>query len=143
MKPASLYIAGPMTGKPQYNWPLFDAVAGELQLAGIGVVNPAAMDRIDKVEFSDEEFEAGIPSGTMPLAGFLKRDFHAMTMCEGIVLLPDWEQSTGANSELLVAQVAGMSTWLWVEGELHPEPNLHANLDLILSHVNKTVWGVT
>ncbi len=142
MSPSSLYIAGPMTGIEEFNWPAFDAVQEALETVGIEVVSPAALDRQLKVLFDEDDFETGTAEGGTNLAGFLKRDFHVLTMCEGIVFLEGWEDSTGANCELIVGQMAGMSTWLWIDGNLYPEPNLTADLELIFPHINKVVWGV-
>ncbi len=134
MKPSSLYIAGPMAGVEDFNYPLFYEVEEKLNAIGIETINPAELDRLDKT----------VPTTTVtPLlrAGFLKRDFHHLTTMEGIVLLEGWQDSTGANAELMVAQISGMSTWLWISGNLYPEPNLQANMDLIFGHINEIVWG--
>lgn len=142
LTPSSLYIAGPMTGIEEFNWPLFDSVQAALEAVGIEAVNPAALDRALKQTFPDEDFENGTAEGGAKLATFLKRDFHVLTKCEGIVFLEGWEDSTGANCELIVSQMAGMSTWLWIDGNLYPEPNLTADLDIIFPHINEVVWGV-
>ena len=39
-----VYIAGPMTGIPQYNFPEFDRVATLLRAMGYDVVSPAELD---------------------------------------------------------------------------------------------------
>ena len=143
MKPASLYIAGPMTGIEEYNWPAFDAVEEALVAVGIETINPAALDRDMELLPDADDFATGQQEGGANLASFLKRDFHVLTTMEGIVFLEGWEDSTGANCELIVGQMAGMSTWLWVDGNLYPEPNLTADLQLIFHHINKVVWGVS
>ncbi len=145
MKPSSLYIAGPMAGIEDLNYPLFYRVEEALNAIDIETINPAELDRLDTVHWmSSIQPSKTVPTTTVtPLlrAGFLKRDFHYLTTMEGIVLLEGWEDSTGANAELMVAQLSGMNTWLWVDG-LYPEPNLTADLDLIFAHINEVVWGV-
>jgi hypothetical protein len=138
MKPSSLYIAGPMAGIKDFNYPMFYGVEKILNTAGIKTINPAELDK-QQVEPIEVE---GLEVSSLQRASFLKRDFHHLTTCEGVVFLEGWESSTGANAELLVAQMAGMSTWLWVDGDLYPEPNLNADLDLIFAHLNTVVWGV-
>ena len=135
VRPNSLYISGPMANKEDFNHPLFFEVDEALTDIGIDVVNPAAMDVLDGIQDDG--------TGITPLrrAELLKRDFSQQLDCEGIVFLEGWEDSIGANCELLVAQMAGMSTWLWVDA-LYPEPNLNANVKLIFGHVNNVVWGL-
>ncbi len=144
MKPASLYIAGPMTGIEGYNWPAFNEVDDALQAVGIETVNPAKMDEAYHVEDSipAADFATGKDVGAVNLASFLKRDFHYLTTCEGIVFIEGWQDSIGANCELLVGQMAGLSTWLWIDGNLYPEPNLTADVELVFPHINEVVWGV-
>ena len=133
MGPASLYIAGPMAGIEDFNYPAFFAVEEALNGIGIETVNPAAMDKA--------EGWTGQSVSAIQRAALLKRDFHEMTTVEGIVLLEGWEDSIGANAELMVAQISGMTTWLWIKGTLYPEPNLTADMDLVFGHINNVVWG--
>ena len=144
MKPESLYIAGPMSGIPEFNWPAFNAVDDVLLGLGIETVNPARMDEysVESGDLAHGDIATGKSVGAVSKAGFLKRDFHYMTTCEGIVFLEGWAKSPGANCELLVAQMSGMSTWLWIDGNLYPEPNLNADLTLVFAHLNEVVWGV-
>lgn len=142
MKPRKVYIAGPMANIPEFNYPLFYMVEEHLNLAGMETVNPAELDKHDKALLEHSgNFEDGTGVKPSSRADFLRRDFHHMTECDGIILLPGWETSVGANCELLVAQISGMSTWLWDDGKMLEEWNIHANLNLILGHVNNVVWG--
>ena len=141
MKPSSLYIAGPMADIAEFNHPVFFEVEKSLNDLDIETVNPARLDALGGIA-NGASFEDGTGVGPLQRAAFLKRDFHWLTTMEGIVLLEGWEDSSGANCELLVSQIAGMSTWLWVAGNLYPEPNLTADLTLIFGHLNEVVWGV-
>lgn len=136
MKPSSLYISGPMAAIEDFNWPKFFEVDKALRESGIMVVNPAELDKLAGVK------DDGTVVTARMRADFLKRDFWHMTGCEGIVFLEGWEDSIGANCELMVAQMSGMSTWLWVDGNLYPEPNMNANVTLIFQHINNVVWGL-
>lgn len=86
------YLAGPMSGLPDLNFPAFHAETARLRLAGHEVVNPAEVN----------------PDHEMPWAECMRRDIPAMLTCEGIALLPGWERSRGAKLEHHVATALGM-----------------------------------
>jgi hypothetical protein len=97
-----LYLAGPMTGLPDYNFPAFDAAAALLEAEGHIVLNPAQMDR-----------DVGFDSGTGGVSNaFLrdafKRDLSAVCDCDAIAMLPGWEQSGGARVEWMLASHLGL-----------------------------------
>jgi hypothetical protein len=109
-----LYIAGPMTGVPEYNYPLFNQVARLLRGRGYEVVNPAELDAITQDEL--EELDAAPPGGLgdgSALPAYLRRDFRELVWCDGIVLLPQWRSSPGANAELGVARFMGLDVYTW------------------------------
>ncbi len=109
-----IYIAGPMTGIPQFNVPFFDRVATELRAQGYDVVSPAELD-------SPEMRKAALASSDGALAPLekttketwgevLARDVRVLSDhgIEGIVLLPGWEKSRGANLEATVGLLNGL-----------------------------------
>lgn len=102
-----LYIAGPMSGIPQFNIPAFDAAAASLRSQGHDVTNPADED-------SPAVRAAGLASTTGNLADLaptgetwgdlLARDVKIVAdRVDGVVLLPGWENSRGARLEAFVA----------------------------------------
>jgi len=99
-----VYLAGPMTGYLEHNYPAFYAGAACLeQVYGFSVVNPAALDVLTAEEIEDHGAEGGLGDGSvLPL--YLRRDFKELVHCEGIVLLDGWADSAGANAELSVAR---------------------------------------
>lgn len=105
---AKLYIAGPMTGYSDYNFPSFDAAQAALEAAGHTVFNPAQNDR-------DNGFDAmGLEGHEAHEHGFdlrvaLKQDLS--WICEhadGVALLRDWEFSKGAAAEVALAVALGI-----------------------------------
>lgn len=103
------YIAGPMSGYPELNFPAFYSLEDALMRAGIGTVNPAALDEAGLPEgVPDDEFGMGLPLNKQK---FLLRDFRELVFCTGIIMLPDWHVSVGANCELAVAKMTGIKTY--------------------------------
>src|SRR5687767_1025283 len=93
-----IYIAGPMRGYPEYNFPAFDAARDRAKELGFDeVISPADMDRLDAKDLSH-----------LPMAErqkiYARRDVDAIMRCTHIAVLPDWEKSTGAKAEFCLAK---------------------------------------
>jgi hypothetical protein len=86
------YIAGPMTGYPDHNWPAFNAMAARLRGAGLTVINPAELH----------------PDTTHDWDWYLRRDIAELVKCSRVVFLPDWFNSRGARLEHHVAAALGL-----------------------------------
>jgi len=97
-----VYLAGPMTGLPDFNFPEFARYAAALRNLGYGVVSPAEMDGGDV--FQEKHF-------------YMRRDLRALLDCDGIVMIPGWQRSRGALIELLVANAAGLKLLVWSDGD--------------------------
>lgn len=97
-----IYVAGPMRGYPEFNFPAFDAAAELLAKGGHFVINPAQMDR--DVGFDPQSAEV---SDTF-LRDALRRDLSAICECDAIAMLPDWEHSGGARIEWALAVHLGL-----------------------------------
>lgn len=122
-----VYIAGPMTGVPQFNVPLFDRVATELRAAGYDVVSPAELDspemRAAALESKDGAL-APLEDKTKETWGqVLARDVRVLSDqgIEAIVLLPGWEKSRGARLEATVGLLNKLSFFQYV-GEPQIDP---------------------
>lgn len=106
MRPPKFYIAGPMRGLPQFNFPAFDAASQVGRDLGYHVISPADMDRDSG--FKEQEADAADKAADMTKE-FVKRDVDALLslipeMGDGIALLPGWEKSTGAVAEFFIAR---------------------------------------
>lgn len=87
-----IYLAGPMTGLPEHNFPAFHAEAARLRSLGYQVENPA---------------ENPAPAcGTW--AGYMRKALAQLVTCNAIALLPGWPSSRGANIERSLAFEMGM-----------------------------------
>lgn len=97
-----IYIAGPMTGLPLFNFPAFDKAAEILADAGHEVFNPAQMDR----DVGFDPSSASVSSAFLRDA--LRRDLSAICEVDAIAMLPGWEKSGGARVEWSLACHLGL-----------------------------------
>ena len=82
-----VYISGPMTGLPEYNFPAFFAMARKLKERGFSVLNPAAWP----ARATYEEY--------------LQHDIKMLIRyADAVVFLDGWEKSNGARVEMAVAR---------------------------------------
>lgn len=109
-----VYLAGPMTGIPEFNYPAFNAAAANLRACGYYVFNPAERD----TEVHGTDISKGNASGSVEQAaadhGFCRRRAlkdDTSWICEhadAIALLPGWERSSGARAEKALAEALGL-----------------------------------
>jgi nucleoside 2-deoxyribosyltransferase len=90
-----VYIAGPITGIPDHNFPAFRAAAKDLRRLGISVISPIEIN-------GESEGKAGNWQQCM------KADIAALTQCDMVALLPGWQNSRGALLEQYVALNLGI-----------------------------------
>jgi len=107
-----LYIAGPMLDECMHNHQTFFRVAIQLRDMGHTVVNPA---EYDVARGFMSHLPADDPRQPGTRSECLRRDFRFVLDCDGIVLLPGWEQSEGACAERLVAQLSGRKVFYYGE----------------------------
>lgn len=109
-----LYLAGPMTGIPQFNIPAFDEMARTLRGEGYEVVSPAELDGPETraVALASPDGAPGSGSANGETFGdFLGRDVKMMVDdgIDAVVVLPGWDRSKGARIETFVAYaICGM-----------------------------------
>lgn len=90
-----VYIAGPMGGYPELNFPAFHAEAARLRTLGHEVLSPAEIN----------------PSMTTPWAECMRRDIAALVTCDVVQTLPNWQRSPGATFEVHVATTLELEVW--------------------------------
>lgn len=87
-----IYVAGPMTGLPEFNFPAFNSAADKLRAEEWHVENPAEHGHIEGADWAD----------------YLRWDISRIATCGAIYLLPGWEGSKGATLEVSIAKALGM-----------------------------------
>lgn len=86
-----LYIAGPMTGLPEWNYPAFEAARETLVAAGFDVLCPTGAD-----------------PGERPWPWYMRRAIAQLVEADGVAVLPDAACSRGALVECQVARALEM-----------------------------------
>lgn len=100
-----VYIAGPMSGIPEFNFPAFYEAEEYLRSLGYDVFNPATKDA--EKELDPEAFETG-DHVLVNERGFDFREAYTWDVtkvieADGIFMLAGWQHSPGAVGEHAVA----------------------------------------
>jgi len=103
----SIYICGPMRNFPNLNHPAFFEAEETLKKHGCNVINPARMDQELGLDPHKSQMDVEF------IVQAARRDIDAVFECDGIALLPEWENSKGAKAELAVAQWLGKPVYLY------------------------------
>ncbi len=88
-----LYLAGPMTGYVELNFPAFHAETARLRGLGYEVVNPAEVN----------------PDASAKWEDCMKADIAELLKCDAVAVLPGYELSRGATLECHIARALGMA----------------------------------
>lgn len=99
-----VYVAGPMTGLPEFNYPAFFAAAERLRGVGIEPINPARPQGRE---------------GCSSWLDYMRASLLDIAECDGIATLPGWQDSRGAALEVHIARsldlpVRPVEAWLEV-----------------------------
>ena len=114
-----VYIAGPMSGIKEFNFPAFDAASAKYRALGYTVMSPAEMDRLVGFDPTGMTGREDLALHGFSIREALVRDLETVTTCNGIILLEGWEQSKGARAELALA--AALEMWA-IEDAFGGEP---------------------
>lgn len=110
-----IYLAGPMRGIPEFNFPAFYAAAAKLRSEGHTVFSPAERDNekhgtdISKGNLNGSEAQAAAQHG-FNLREALAADLdYICHHADAIAVLPGWEKSKGVAAELATARALSLS----------------------------------
>lgn len=122
-----LYLAGPMSGLPQFNFPAFADAKERLEAEGYDVCSPHLRD-----DPAVQDAAWLSPDGNLddlPL-GLIGSDLYSTAVsntldiseCDGLALLPGWSKSSGARHEVEIANrfrqpVAPLELWLMIPAQ--------------------------
>jgi hypothetical protein len=88
-----IYLSGPMTGYPDFNYPAFRKAASIFRMNGLEVFDPSEC-------FDGDQ--------TLSKETYMREDITAVLKATLVVTLDGWEQSSGARLEVEVAKAIGI-----------------------------------
>ena len=105
-----IYITGPMSGYPGFNYDAFDRAEEQLAASGYEPVSPADPTQLDQDD--PDELAPGVS-----YEDCLAQAVEKLLSADAVALLPGWEDSHGARLEVALARRRGMeirplSSWL-------------------------------
>ena len=110
----NIYLAGPMRGIAEFNFPAFRAAAAELRAAGHFVFSPNERDErvhgknISKGNSTGDESQAATEHGFNLREALAADLIFICREADAVALLPGWENSKGANAERATAIALGL-----------------------------------
>ncbi len=107
-----IYLAGPMRGIKDFNFPAFHAYAKTLRDQGYSVFSPAekGMEKHAGSQYENLEFRRAV---------FLLDTEYICKEADAVFLMPGWEKSSGARAEKALAEAIGLKV-----KELEKENNI-------------------
>ena len=88
-----IYIAGPMTGLPDCNRQAFHDAADLFRKIGHRPLNPADLDLGERARWQD----------------YMRATTRLLTEADAVCVLPGWEMSKGARTDVAWARSVGIS----------------------------------
>lgn len=109
-----IYLAGPMRGIPNFNFPAFDYAAEKLRAEGHEVFSPAERDRKaygNEIENNPTGDESKVTNPACTIEDCMAADCEWICRnADTIAVLPGWEKSSGAGAETSLGKALGLST---------------------------------
>lgn len=134
-------MSGPMAGYDDFNRESFALGASIVEALGFVAVNPHDLDAEFGLEEGTDEVEFTVTPESR--AAYMRRDVAVVAGCQAVAMLPGWEESTGANIELLTALVCGLEVWEFQEdGSLVVVDDLRPDVWRVMRHVEDVVGRV-
>ena len=122
-----IYLAGPMRGYKDFNFPAFHKAAKELRAKGYEVFSPAE---------NDIEVDGFDPTKDKPktFRHYMHHDLPAVCESDGVIVLDGWEKSQGACLEVHVARAVGLPVH-----DMRQQPVV--NSPTVLQEANDLIYG--
>lgn len=98
-----VYLAGPMSGLPNHNFPAFHRAAKVLRSVGFEVVSPAELHAGEEVPREGQTWEEQYAAWCR----FMRADLKVLMDCRGVFWLDGSGASKGASIEIHLANALG------------------------------------
>lgn len=113
------YLAGPMSGIPQFNYPKFIRITSELRSAGLVIHSPVEMDTPKMQEAAMENLTGDLTKlqkDTDETWGdVLAKDVKLIAdVVDGVIVMDGWEKSRGARLESFVCHLTKKPLFIYV-----------------------------
>ena len=95
--PVTVYLAGPMSGLPNYNFEVFERYARILREQGYTVVSP---------------HDTAGQATHLPRSWYFRMDFAIIANVDYVFFIPGWQTSAGARAEAIMATEMGVDCWV-------------------------------
>lgn len=106
-----VYVAGPITGKPNANRRAFADACAALESIGCETVNPHDIIPVDHEGPCPNGPPGGEATSEHLAPCYMRGDLKALLECDAAFFLQGWEYSTGARTEHEVARSVGLDLW--------------------------------
>lgn len=100
-----IYLAGPMSHRPLYNRPTFDAAARYLRGLGYAIESPSEFCRGFELVYPAADLWRACMAVAIP----------RLLSCNAAAFLFEWQESRGARLEYLIARRMGI-VCVWADG---------------------------
>lgn len=98
------YLAGKMTGLPNFGYDVFEEACKDLRSIGLEISSP----------HEKEHHESVVARGKRPYAYYLAHGLMLLMKCDAIILMRNWSDSHGAKIELNAALDLNKSVFYYV-----------------------------
>lgn len=111
-----VYLAGPMRGIPEFNFPAFRRNAKLLRAADIQVVSPHELDEEAGYFWEGFRGDEDLTSYNFDIAERLLEDIRVIAQdVDAVVVMQGWDESSGARAEASFAWGIGKPVYQLIE----------------------------
>lgn len=111
-----VYLAGPMRGIKEFNFPAFRRATKILRDRGYEVVSPHELDEAAGYDWAGFTGNEDLAAFNFDITERLTDDIRLIGECDAVVCLDGWTNSSGASAEVSFAWATGRKVYLFEEG---------------------------